>query len=111
MANVYRAMQQIIDQHCPVDPKKDKFRFRPGHGLGLEYSEPIVTDAFPQPYLWSVNKGVADEEILVQKGMVLELHPNFGVPGVGMICFGDMLLVGDSGPELLTKFPRALYEI
>ena len=111
LANIYRAMQQIIDQHCPVDPKKYKFRFRPGHGLGLEYSEPIVTDAFPQPYLWSINKGVADEEVLVQKGMVLELHPNFGVPGVGMICFGDMLLVGDNGPELLTKFPRELYEI
>ncbi len=111
LANVYRAMRKIIDEHCPVDHKEDKFRFRPGHGLGLEYSEPIVTDAFPQPYLWSVNKGVEDDQVLVQKGMVLELHPNFGVPGVGMICFGDMLLVGDSGPEILTKFPRELYEI
>lgn len=112
LSDVDKAMKAVIDEHCPVSVEKDAFRFRPAHGLGLQYAEPLVTDAFPQPGAWSVASGPAKESKLkAQPGMVLELHPNFGVPGLGMVCMGDMALVTESGVELLTKFPRELYEI
>lgn len=43
--------------------------------------------------------------------MVIELHPNFSVPELGLIAIGDMVVVTDTGTELLTKFPRELIQI
>jgi Xaa-Pro aminopeptidase len=38
--------------------------------------------------------------------MVLEIHPNIRVPGMGYCALGDMLLVTETGNERLTAFPR-----
>jgi Xaa-Pro aminopeptidase len=43
--------------------------------------------------------------------MVFELHPNFAIPGHGFVCVGDSVLITESGPEMLTRFPRELYDI
>jgi len=114
LAEVYGAMHAVIEEHCPITAEEDTFRFRPGHGLGLDYAEPPITRAFPQASHWSIlaKEGERKEAPLtVQPGMVLELHPNFTVPGLGMMCMGDVALVTPSGVELLTKIPRQLFEI
>jgi Xaa-Pro aminopeptidase len=104
---VNRAMAELADQYSPYPPGKDPGRFRHGHVLGLDYAEPIVSGAFPQPEAGPVGRS----DIVVRPGMVVELHPNFGVPGLGFFCIGDTVLVTDNGPEILTRFARDLYEI
>ena len=119
LIDVARAMQRKIDDYSPYTPQADPFRFRSGHGLGLQYSDPLVTDAFPQPASWhsTVRGGsepttsVRESALLVQPGMVLELHPNFSVPELGFFCIGDVVLVTPDGPQILTRFPRELFEI
>ena len=107
-----KAMEVAVEENCPYERGHDLMRFRPGHGLGLNYSDPLVTDAFPQPEHWSAGPESAHEsKLTVQPGMVIELHPNFSVPELGVISIGDMVLVTESGPELLTKIPRELFDI
>jgi Xaa-Pro aminopeptidase len=78
-------------------------RFAQGHGLGLEYNDPMVADVLRG---WSES-----DEILVQPGMIMELHPNFHTAKLGMTVIGDMVLVTETGNEILTGLPRQLYEI
>ena len=40
--------------------------------------------------------------------MLFELHPNLFVENVAAASIGDMVLVTEHGPELLTKHPRTL---
>ena len=49
---------------------------------------------------------LAPEDIPLAAGMLLEIHPNPRVAGVGYCAFGDMVLVTDDGCERLTNFPR-----
>ena len=107
LGDVHRAMVRAMDEYGPYRYEQDPYRFRPGHGLGLQYAEPMVSDAFPDP---EAPPGT-QSEVRIEPGMVIELHPNFGVPGIGLVCIGDSVLVTPSGPELLTSFPRELYEI
>ena len=112
LRNVATAMGNAVEEYCPYEKGQDLLRFRIGHGLGLNYADPMVSDAFPLPDHWSaspVNR--EDTELLAQPGMVIELHPNFSVPDLGIIAIGDMVLVTDTGTELLTKFPRELFQI
>ncbi len=112
LVGVNKAMKAVIDKYSPLPEEKDSMRFRPGHGLGLQYADPLVSDAFPQPGSMGISGGHGDETTLTaQPGMVMELHPNFSVPGLGSVCMGDVVLVTESGAERLTKFPRELYEI
>ncbi len=118
LRDVVKAMNTRADEYCPYG-KKDPLRFHPGHGLGLRYYDPLTSEAFPQPKHWSKSgqsdavgwRSGQESTLLVQPGMILALHPNFSVPEYGIICIGDVVLVTESGAELLTKFPRDLYEI
>ena len=120
LRDAVNAMEAAIDEYCPLTWEEDPLRFHPGHGLGLSYYDPLVTDAFPQSAHFSDSgrtdrggtwRGQKATDLKVQAGMVIELHPNFSVPGLGIICIGDVVLVTESGVELLTKFPRELFEI
>ncbi|TMB97573.1 MAG: aminopeptidase P family protein [Chloroflexi bacterium] len=65
-----------------------------GHGIGRDVHEP--------PYL-------ADwDPTVLRPGMVLDLEPAMRVAGVGSVNIEDMVLVTDSGCEVLTQFPREL---
>jgi Xaa-Pro aminopeptidase len=42
--------------------------------------------------------------------MLFEVHPNLFVEGYAGASIGDMVLVTEQGPELLTQHPRDLRE-
>jgi Xaa-Pro dipeptidase len=85
------------------------FQFRGGHALGLSYEDPIGSAEFPQPY--DPTAKIPTEARIVQQGMLFEIHPNLFTDGVAGASIGDMALVTEQGPELLTKYPRSLLEL
>lgn len=102
-AAVRLGAEEVLAREFPPDP----YRFRVAHFLGIEYSEPPTDRAFPQP--WSLTlppPPQAPEDIPLEPGMVLEIHPNLRVPGLGYCALGDMVLVTETGHERLTGFPR-----
>lgn len=102
-AAVRERAEEVLFRAFPADPH----RFRVAHFLGLAYSEPPTEQAFPQP--WSLSLAPARTEsrdLPLAPGMVLEIHPNLRVPGLGYCAIGDMLLVTETGAERLTRFPR-----
>jgi Xaa-Pro dipeptidase len=82
------------------------FQFRGGHALGLSYEDPIGSAEFPQPY--DPTAKIPTEPHIVKLGMLFEIHPNLFIEGVAGASIGDMALVTEDGPELLTKYPRSL---
>jgi Xaa-Pro aminopeptidase len=65
-----------------------------GHGIGRDVHEP--------PFLG------ADDETLLEPGMVLDFEPTMRVAGVGSVNIEDMVLITDNGCESLTNCPRDL---
>lgn len=82
------------------------FQFRGGHALGYSYEDPVGSEEFPQPYDPSAK--YPDKPRPVEAGMLFEVHPNLFVEGVAGASIGDMVLVTDSGPEILTKHEHGL---
>ncbi|MCK4462975.1 MAG: M24 family metallopeptidase [Candidatus Omnitrophica bacterium] len=60
-----------------------------GHGIGLKVHE--------APKLSEKNKG------LIKKGMVLAIEPGLYIKGLGGVRMEDMVLIKDTGCEVLTK--------
>jgi Xaa-Pro aminopeptidase len=85
------------------------FQFRGGHALGYSYEDPIGSAEFPQPY--DPTAKIPAEPRIVEPGMLFEVHPNLFVDGVAGASIGDMVLVTEHGPELLTKHPRHLLSL
>jgi len=79
-------------------------RTRAGHGLGYAYEDPVISRAFPNA--WTTRPDRTPVE--ARPGMLLQLHPHLFVPGSGGAMIGDMVLVTDTGYELLTSYPREL---
>ena len=67
---------------------------RIGHGIGLDYSE--------RPFLSESNTE------LLKEGMVVEIHPQFIIPGEGSfyVPLGDVCYLSKDGVEILTRFPQ-----
>jgi Xaa-Pro aminopeptidase len=80
--------------------------FRYGHGLGHSYEEAHATVAFPQWFGGAAP--AASPAPAVNAGMLLELHPNTFVPGLGGAAIGEMVLVHEDRAECLLAFPREL---
>ncbi|MEX2643392.1 MAG: M24 family metallopeptidase, partial [Acetobacterales bacterium] len=80
---------------------------RLGHGLGYSYAEPLVTDAFPRSFYDPATDAAGGAPILLEEGMVFEIHPMFmfAEGGAGV---GDMVIVGKDGGTFMTASPRAL---
>src|ERR1051326_8016832 len=70
------------------------FTHSTGHGVGLEIHEP--------PRL-----GKGQQELL-KPGMVITIEPGAYVPGLGGVRIEDMVLVTDSGCQVLTPTPKEL---
>lgn len=70
---------------------------RVGHGMGVMFHEPPWVEG-------------GDDTVLVP-GMVCSSEPALYVPGLGGFRLADTVLVTETGPDSLTKFPRKLDEI
>lgn len=111
VASSMSAMEERL-QKCGYDKMYGPSRgFRYGHGLGLSYEDPMLTDHFPQKFGQATANAVNGEDVSLKSGMLFELHPNLFFDGVGGAAIGDMVLVTDHGPERLTNFPRGLMKI
>jgi Xaa-Pro aminopeptidase len=72
----------------------DFFPHLTGHGVGLSIHEaPIIDEG---------------EGMVLQSGMVVTVEPGIYLPGVGAARIEDMVVVTDSGCEVLTSAPRGL---
>lgn len=70
------------------------FNHRIGHGLGLE------THEYPSLH--------GNNTLPLQAGMSYTIEPGIYVPGVTGVRIEDMIIMTDSGAEVLTKFPKEL---
>ena len=66
-----------------------------GHRQGLHLDEP--------PLIAEGN------EMVLQEGMVIIVHPNTYLPLAGYMVFGDPTLITNNGPEILTQTERKLF--
>ncbi len=90
---VDQAARQVLRQ-----AKLDRyFTHSTGHGVGLEIHEP--------PRL---GKGQSER---LQPGMVITIEPGIYIPGKGGIRIEDMVLVTDTGCQILTPVTKELIEI
>ncbi len=106
------AMDQILGRHFSEQELSNIVRFRNGHGLGTSYEDPLITDCFPQCFGDSPQPAQNTRgDLTVQPGMLLELHPNYFLPGRGGAAIGEMILIGDSGAKCLLKHPIAFMEL
>ena len=97
-------LESLIDANCPYTRQTDPFRFQSCHQLGLDYSDP--------PLAYALGAG-RDKKLDVsgpklRVGQVVEIHPNYNLPGLGHVCAGDAAVVTETGAEWLTRYPRGL---
>jgi len=109
---VWMASDNVIRKHYPNVRDLDWYWLKTGHSLGLDYNDPILSDAFPNPYLLKTEDIERQKHnkpsVRIQKGMLFELHPNLFIPNEAAGVIGDMVLVNETGYEILNKFPRQL---
>ena len=101
---VNQAFEAVFARRFP-GPREDIFRFRAAHGLGHFSEDPLTTDPFQHAYAPAVPVP-PDAFLEILPGMLFELHPNYFQAGVAGAALGDMVYVGNNGPELLLRFPR-----
>ena len=107
LVDLVDAMEQTFAKAATAFDPAQVTRFRFGHGLGLSYEDPILTDAFPQPFGAARMPVRADQAGgILAPGMVLELHPNLFVQGVGGAALGEMLIITDTGAACAISYPR-----
>ena len=73
------------------------FTHRTGHGLGM--------DAHESPFIF------AENEQMLEPGMVFTVEPGIYLPGKGGIRIEDNVVVTENGPQTLTDMPRNLSRI
>lgn len=94
-ADIARAENDVFRSEGLGDFVTSKYTRVRGHGLGL----------FPdtKPHI------LEDVDTTIETGMVLIVHPNTFHPDAGYMVLGDSLIVGERGPEILTRTPRILF--
>lgn len=97
-------LEALIDANCPYTRQTDPFRFQSCHQLGLDYSDAPLVNALNA----GRDKRHDAQGPLLRVGQVIEIHPNYNLPGLGHVCAGDAAVVTETGAEWLTYFPRGL---
>ena len=75
---------------------------RTGYSVGINYPPD-----WGEGHIFSI---WADDERPIRAGMALHIVPGIFVPGRHLIVISDTILVTDTGCEVLTDFPRDLFE-
>lgn len=75
----------------------DYFIHRTGHGIGMEVHE--------EPYISNISNTV------LQPGMVFSIEPGIYLPGKFGVRIEDLVMVTETGVEVLNKFSKELIEI
>jgi len=73
------------------------FIHRTGHGIGMEVHE--------EPYISDISSTV------LQPGMVFSIEPGIYLPGKFGVRIEDLVIVTETGVEVLNKFTKELIEI
>jgi len=109
---VWMASDDVIRTYYPNARDLDWYWLKTGHSFGLDYNDPILSDAFPNPYLLRTedieSRGQKESSIKIQERMLFELPPNLFIPNEAAGLIGDMVLVNETGYEILNKSPRQL---
>lgn len=112
LSEVWMASDNVLRKYYPNARDLDWYWLKTGHSLGLDYNDPILSNAFPNPYLLRTEDIGRDEKngpsIKIEEGMLFELHPNLFIKDAATGVIGDMVLVNETGYEILNKFPRQL---
>jgi Xaa-Pro aminopeptidase len=107
LADLAAAMDKAFAAGTPDLDMRMIQRFRFGHGLGMSYEDPILTDAFVQYFGTESPPAMAESAGgILAPGMVLELHPNLFLPGLGGAALGEMVIVTDAAPECPIRISR-----
>ncbi|MGD8562351.1 MAG: M24 family metallopeptidase, partial [Desulfarculaceae bacterium] len=102
--------EMIIRERFPEIKSMDIYKLKTGHSLGLDYSDPILSDVFPPPSVSLLDQPNQAEKskVILKPGMLFEIHPNLFLPSKAVGAIGDMVLITDNGNEVLTKYTREL---
>jgi Xaa-Pro aminopeptidase len=96
-ADIARAENDVFRRHGYGDYVTDEYTRVRGHGVGLF--------ADTKPHI------LEDVTTRIDAGMTLIVHPNTYHPVVGYLVLGDVVVVTDSGCEVLTRTPRELFGV
>ena len=96
-ADVARAENDVFRRHGLGDYVTSKYTRVRGHALGL------MPDMKPAI--------LEDVDTVLEAGMTLIVHPNTYHPEAGYLVLGDVVVVTQTGCEVLTKTPRVLFEM
>jgi Xaa-Pro aminopeptidase len=109
---VWKASEKVLRKYYPNARDSDWYWLKTGHSLGLDYSDPILSAVFPNPYTMGRKSNEQDAQdessIRILPGMLFELHPNIFIPGEATAAIGNMVLATESGHEIVDRFPREL---
>lgn len=94
VAEVAKAQNDIFRAHGFGDYVTTQYTRTRGHGLGLWQSEPPI-----------INE---ESKATLKENMVMIVHPNTYMPGVGYLVVGETIVVTKDGVEILTKADREL---
>lgn len=97
VAEVAKAQNEIFRSHGLGDYVTIQYTRTRGHGVGLWQSEPPI-----------INE---ESKAILKENMVLIVHPNTYMPGVGYLVLGDLTVVTKDGVEVLTKADRELKSV
>lgn len=112
LEEVWMASEKVLARYYPDARNLDWYWLKTGHSLGLDYSDPILSSVFPAPAALQ-NQATrqalqSDPGVEILPGMIFELHPNIFNPQAATAAIGDMVLVTETGHEIMNRFPREL---
>lgn len=112
VCEIWKASERILKKYYPKARDNDWYWLKSGHSLGLDYSDPILSDLFPNPFKMNIETSVLtnnnEKFSSISPGMLFEIHPNLFVPDYATAAIGNMVLSTDTGYEILDKYSTNL---